>query len=78
MELQPIETAPADGTKILVWARWDWDAMDGDNCDEDYAFQVASWGDYSNEGGFWSESFNPYSDKAVNPTHWMPLPEPPE
>lgn len=70
---QTIETAPKDGTSVLVWARWDWDGMAGDGCSEPYDAQVAHY-----EGkNFFAKTFNPYVDIAVNPTHWMPIPNPP-
>ena len=71
---QPIETAPRDGTPILVWARWDWAAM-GDPSDEP-AWRVAVWGGASWHEceAFCSVTDNPYWDLAVEPTHWAPLP----
>ncbi len=30
-----IATAPKDGTELLVWAKWDWAAMYGDDTDPD-------------------------------------------
>ena len=80
MTWQPIETAPKDGTEVLVWAQWDWDAV-GDCEDEPFSWRVASWRDrfrspYTH--GFWSETSNPYSDIARSPKAWMPLPQPPE
>jgi hypothetical protein len=72
-----IETAPKDGTEVLIWARWDWDGMNGEDCSQEYSWAVASWEDY-NRGGRWvSVSANPYSDVAVNPTDWEPLPPAP-
>lgn len=69
-EWQPIETAPKDGSAVLLC----------DGC----AMMVASWGHDSLfnhepkkwvygecEGNYnWRQSFE-------SPTHWMPLPEPP-
>lgn len=86
MEWQPIETAPkgggaesvkdpnyVDAPKILLYfgegvvsvAYWDWSFADG--------------GHYCSDGFAWLE---PCSGDALNmhyndPTHWMPLPEPP-
>ena len=67
-EWQPIETAPKDGTTILLYV--------GKFCD-DYA--VAFWyGDYWHVG---LKEYARYTDRYDfefgNPTHWMPLPEPP-
>ncbi len=76
MEWQPIETAPKDGTHILAHGTYQW---------EDYVHNqksgsvVVAW--YDAEG--WGVSCwvlvnsNPYQDRC-QPTHWMPLPPPPE
>ena len=67
VDWKPIETAPKDGTQILAHAR---DAY-GINY-----YSVAEWAtamDYnprSVAGWFWAY--------AIRPTHWMPLPEPPD
>ena len=74
-EWMDIETAPEDGTEILVYARWDWDAMG--NPSEGYHIALARYEPYG-IAGFWTYAFNPYSDIAVEPTHWMPLPKPPK
>ena len=66
MEWQPIETAPKDGTRILIGV-WD---LGPD-------VTSARW-----NGAFWDmsiqdEEFCGESDFA-GPTHWMPLPDPPK
>lgn len=77
-EWMPIETAPKDGTEVIIFASWDWDDMEGERCSLDPSPRVASWDMAEYRTGFWSVSDNPYSDKAVRATHWMPLPEPPK
>lgn len=94
-EWQPIETAPKDGTPILLYVP---DEIDQDNYEKppQMARHVAiGWsgrlGDRSRDG-VWcaaitkSESFNgseltgswmEHEWLQVGPTHWMPLPEPP-
>jgi hypothetical protein len=71
---QPIETAPKDGTRVLIYVPYD----DGDG--EVY---LASFGydvGYGN-GPSWQPEyaevamFNSPDDRQ--PTHWMPLPDPP-
>ena len=64
-EWKKIESAPKDGTKIMIWA-------------PGRAVHVAKWDNHWGErgdkwwrvpeGGYW---FDP-------PTHWMPLPEQPK
>ena len=65
MEWQPIETAPKDGSVIIVWyfsplfARW---CYVGKGEKKGWASQ-----------DYWlSDDFEEYK-----PTHWMPLPQPP-
>jgi hypothetical protein len=61
---QPIETAPKDGTHILAWPCWD-------------IVYVVKWTNRGQYGSYWVEaSGEEYSD--ADPTHWMPLPEPPK
>lgn len=66
---QPIETAPRDGTNVLLW--------------NGYHMEVASWG-YTNPWkhredwcvGQCFGDYNSYST-ADEPTHWHPLPAEP-
>lgn len=67
---QPIESAPRDGTRILVW--------DG------YTQFVAWWGErslWSRQADAWvyGECGGEYNSlpEVDQPTHWMPLPEEP-
>jgi hypothetical protein len=87
-EWQPIETAPRDGTEILLWpvsvelwndlapppyektrpsirvGRWD---SGNDRVAARWSFYAAA-----------SESGEFSCDGTAYPTHWMPLPEPPQ
>ena len=57
-EWQPIETAPRDGTELLLYQ-------------QEAGIQVSWWGhDPDNQDTGWVGS-------VPEPTHWMPLPEPP-
>ena len=83
---RPIETAPKDGTRILVYV------PDSDNVlsvywDDQFTYrfdEAKAEADLKYEGeheGAWTddavESFV-YEEKcSYKPTHWMPLPEPP-
>lgn len=66
MKWQPIETAPKDGTTILLWSpRMQWEKQ------KNIAI-MAYWSDcgwYDGHGGGWG-------GRAFS--HWMPLPEPPQ
>lgn len=60
-EWQPIETAPKDGTAIILSAYSG--ALD----------RMVSWdGRWSDWGGVWT-----HHGRISQPTHWMPLPTPP-
>ena len=68
MEWQPIETAPKDGTDVLVW--------DGE------VRTLSHWGKSAHVPlyGWLALVFADPCDLNLlrdQPTHWMPLPEPP-
>lgn len=76
-EWQPIETAPKDGTRVLVYGTYQWeDYLDRQQTGAVTAYYIAAdfWDD--EDIGWVLISTNPYRDRA-QPTHWMPLPEPP-
>lgn len=60
-EWQPIETAPREHRRHFLVV------LDGEVCE-------ARW---SGSGGWHVATFNGQVWKERNPTHWMPLPEPP-
>jgi hypothetical protein len=61
-EWQKIETAPKDGTRILVFSHCDYESG--------YNLNQAVF-----KNGWWVEQ---YCNEYVFPTHWMPLPNPPK
>lgn len=68
-EWQPIETAPKDGSDILVW--------------DDFEISITFWGKTAHVPiyGWIQVDFGDLYDlepMEPQPTHWMPLPEPPE
>jgi hypothetical protein len=71
MSWQPIETAPRDGTRVLLWhpralAR-------GENV-------IVGWwliDDWWTSHNCWLNDRDPDSDFDLAPTHWQPLPSPP-
>ena len=67
---QPIETAPKDGTVILLFVA-PWVVAGYFDLDEDVYPWV--WMDLDASG-----SLNGSRDDGTRPAHWMPLPEPPE
>lgn len=56
---QKIETAPMDGTPVLLWGSDEEGICLG----------------YRENGSWWNNLYEPW---RFNPTHWMPLPQPPE
>lgn len=68
MDWHPIETAPKDGTCIMVY-------VPGDYAN---AYVVVQWdmNEYSGECRGWLEAEGERWS-AYEPSHWMPLPPPP-
>ena len=67
IEWQPIETAPKDGTDILV--------MTGET------MHVVRWINIHGDFDYWAVDDNkhgPFTLRGKAPTNWMPLPEPPK
>lgn len=69
MQWQPIETAP-EKTLVLVYGEWDGELHGGDGTKEVHKARF-EWGEWWIDGGEY------YASHVRNPTHWMPLPEPP-
>ena len=61
---QPIETAPKDGTYLLIGSK---------------SFVSCGLWESSDSGGWWRDAVEsaPYQISEVKPTHWMPLPDAP-
>lgn len=80
MKWQPIETAPRDATSILVMNN-DCPGCEGGVADECWSGNtaVAEWWGDSNSGE-WICFMDAVLDPPLHfePTHWMPLPDPPQ
>lgn len=82
MKWQPIATAPKDGTEIIgiFWKQYHVDKKPTIHGPWTVAFRdgkwMASWGDARvlHSEGWWGTE---YEEAPLDPTHWMPLPEPP-
>jgi hypothetical protein len=62
---QPIETAPKDGTEIIAYRKV-----------QPPHIEAMSWADYGDTGR-WYWTYDGDSPD-VQPTHWIPIPPPPE
>jgi len=68
-EWQPIETAPKDGTRVILWLK--------DECFPALAAWIMFCPD-DEEPGWYVFEMGQYGDDFNEITHWMPLPEPPK
>jgi hypothetical protein len=77
---QPIETAPKDGTAVLIM-RDIWPGTNTGRADEcnGYNTYVAEWWADEGPSGNWVCYMDSVLDPIcpIHPTHWMPLPAPP-
>ena len=72
-EWQPIETAPRDGTEVLLWGG-DWES----EISRPYPNCGVLVG-YSKSGMIFTVAGGSHYEVWINcPTHWMPLPDPPQ
>jgi hypothetical protein len=67
MNWQPIETAPKDGTAIIAFIPGTYNKVD-----------IVAFGSDGNSGEAWCHARCVDGLNAGNPSHWMPLPEPPK
>jgi len=72
MDWQPIETAPKDGTDILVCMTHSLGVGD----DGGTEWETIQWVDWQKEPYFWP-IFRERVDIPFPPTHWQRLPPPP-
>lgn len=66
---QPIETAPKDGTSVLLWFPSRQGYVGRQDC---VPCHWSEWG-----GGVWENATSGHM-QSDTPTHWMPLPAPPQ
>lgn len=86
LKWQPIETAPKDGRRILVWVPESenvlsvyWDDRFTFRFDEEKAESADYQGEHE---GAWTDdavkSFSYEEKESYQPSHWMPVPLPPK
>lgn len=70
-EWQPIETAPKDGTPVLIAAH------DNGMSSQPRHVLVAHWSYSFSDDGEWLRDEGEEFSQTWPPTHWQPLPDPP-
>lgn len=74
-EWQPIETAPRDGTRILLFTQWRGDEISPEPFSE---IQIGEWDEGNPAPGVWHRRAGWSVEKVGDATHWMPLPPAPD
>jgi hypothetical protein len=72
-EWQPIETVPKDGTIVLFWPDFYAEDSRPPSQRKEQKNRYVAMGWTSGSGDYWSPEMKLLGD----PTHWMPLPAPP-
>lgn len=72
-EWQPIETAPKDASEIILGIA----GKNGCSFTGYWEDQPNYWGEIGFHDECWRQG-GFYSEHPSNPTHWQPLPQPPE
>lgn len=74
MDWQPIETAPKDGTQLLLWSNGYCRKVEIGSFrpDDGFAGDDPLWLDNS-----YDDFSCGYASRPLRPTHWMPLPKAP-
>ena len=80
MEWKPIETAPRDGTRIIVYSTYSTESGVGGGMDGPWVGEVFWQDGWYNEdkSGWMIANCDEEYGCFVVATHWMPLPPPPE
>lgn len=78
---QPIETAPKDGTAVLVMQN-NWPGCKNgvaEECNGHNTYVAAWWADERGGAGAWICYMDAFRDPEcpIQPTHWQPMPPPP-
>lgn len=68
LDWQPIETAPKDGTLILIYEK-----VTPRGADVDFRVWITYW----HSDGEWRSATCANSVETFEPNYWMPLPKPP-
>lgn len=76
-EWQPIETAPKDGTSVLLWGLWAGEISGIGKVPGMGIGYYSGSGDYASQGFLWVDVGGDAYAVWGNPTHWMPLPDAP-
>lgn len=69
--IDPMQDAPKDGTRILIWVRhWNWKyASDDEDRDRWEGWVIGSWTDHNGGGWTWHGHCGEFLG-------WLPLPDP--
>ena len=77
-EWQPIETAPKDGTAVVLYGK----GLLRSGYEQAVGVYIPIHGEDDDSTIRWwhveDGKFGPYAIRGPSPTHWMPLPPPPE